>query len=120
MIDATAYANLSDSFRNLLSEAAAREIKLATIPEHVTALADLLVVCSNETALTALESCSDGQKEHVAKALKTLQSQFEYRKKKQEERLQQARDLVAGRITPDYLISTRAFVWEDGAYKMVP
>ncbi len=120
LIDATAYANLSDSFRNLLSEAAAREIKLATIPEHVTALADLLVVCSNETALTALESCSDGQKEHVAKALKTLQSQFEYRKKKQEERLQQARDLVAGRITPDDLISTRAFVWEDGAYKMVP
>ena len=32
LIDATAYANLSDSFRNLLSEAAAREIKLATIP----------------------------------------------------------------------------------------
>lgn len=55
----------------------------------------------------------------LTKSMKSLNQRLAWDAKRRQEDLQLARDLIAGRKSPENLIETTDFVWKDGRYDVV-
>lgn len=105
--------------RTAMSEAAAKALAAASDQEHVSAVADVLRHLHTEIGLKALLAYDGPENKDINRARSEVQQYVDGEKERLEANLKLARELVQGSKTPDDLVETQAFVWNDGHYEAV-
>ncbi len=88
-------------------------------PDQTRHLCLLLRRINTDDALQELRRIAAGD-DSIQRWVDDMESERREQAEQRAARIQQARDLIAGRLHPDDLVSTESYVWQDHGYVKAP